>query len=545
MMQKSPLVTDQPTAEEEYDHPIKILLVDDKQENLFSLEQLLADDDYEATFIKCTSGNEALNIAIKEKIALILLDVQMPEMDGYEVAKFLKQNKKTSAIPLIFVTALDHEINYILEGYKKGAIDYLLKPLNPAITRAKVRAFIHTYLQQQELERKNFMLENLAMLVNNSVDLMCILDTETLNIKSINPSWEKTLGFNEEDLLERPITELRGALEAFAPLYAPQSNIILFENCLPSASGSKIWFSWSFVEKNDLWYGNGKDITKNKRIEEKLASANEMLEKKVLERTADLLNVNEQLKEQIKKRAGAEETLKHYNERLLKTNQELDSFVYVASHDLKAPIANIESLFNILNKKLKDKIDAGEEKLFAMVGHSLEKFNTILRDLSRITSIQKDLEDDYTHISLKDTLNDVTEDMKDFINESGVQLTTDLKIENVFYAKKHIRSILYNLISNAIKYRSTERQPKIEIKSREEEAFIVLTVRDNGLGLNANQKNKMFSMFKRFHNHVEGSGIGLYMLKKIVSNNGGSIELESEEGVGSEFKVFLKKVAQQ
>lgn len=545
MMQKSPLVTDQPTAEEEYDHPIKILLVDDKQENLFSLEQLLADDDYEATFIKCTSGNEALNIAIKEKIALILLDVQMPEMDGYEVAKFLKQNKKTSAIPLIFVTALDHEINYILEGYKKGAIDYLLKPLNPAITRAKVRAFIHTYLQQQELERKNFMLENLAMLVNNSVDLMCILDTETLNIKSINPSWEKTLGFNEEDLLEKPITELRGALEAFAPLYAPQSNIILFENCLPSASGSKIWFSWSFVEKNDLWYGNGKDITKNKRIEEKLASANEMLEKKVLERTADLLNVNEQLKEQIKKRAGAEETLKHYNERLLKTNQELDSFVYVASHDLKAPIANIESLFNILNKKLKDKIDAGEEKLFAMVGHSLEKFNTILRDLSRITSIQKDLEDDYTHISLKDTLNDVTEDMKDFINESGVQLTTDLKIENVFYAKKHIRSILYNLISNAIKYRSTERQPKIEIKSHEEEAFIVLTVRDNGLGLNANQKNKMFSMFKRFHNHVEGSGIGLYMLKKIVSNNGGSIELESEEGVGSEFKVFLKKVAHQ
>src|SRR5690606_21635166 len=354
--------------------------------------------------------------------------------------------------------------------------DYLLKPLNPAITRAKVRAFIHAYHQQQELNNKNFMLENLAMLVNNSVDLMCILDTKSLHIESVNPAWEKILGFNKDALLKKPIRDLPGALEGFAPLYAPQEDVVLFENHLPSASGSKIWFSWSFVRKNGLWYGNGKDITKNKMIEEKLAQANEALEKKVLERTADLLSVNEQLKDEIKRRSGAEEALKHYNERLLKTNEELDSFVYVASHDLKAPIANIESLFNILNKKLKDKIDAGEEKLFAMVGHSLEKFNTILRDLSRITSIQKDLEDDYTHISLKNTLNDVTEDMKDFINESGVQLTTDLKIENVFYAKKHIRSILYNLISNAIKYRSTERQPKIEIKSCEEEAFIVLTV---------------------------------------------------------------------
>src|SRR5690606_5190728 len=128
-------------------------------------------------------------------------------------------------------------------------------------------------------------------------------------------------------------------------------------------------------------------------IEEKLAQANEALEKKVLERTADLLSVNEQLKDEIKRRSGAEEALKHYNERLLKTNEELDSFVYVASHDLKAPIANIESLFNILNKKLKDKIAADEEKLFSMVGHSLNKFKTILKDLGMVISIQEDLED--------------------------------------------------------------------------------------------------------------------------------------------------------
>ena len=539
-MHKSPLVTDIPLAVQN-DHPINILLVDDKQENLFSLEQLL-DDEYQANFIKCTSGNEALNIALKEKIALILLDVQMPGMDGYEVAKFLKQNKKTSAIPLIFVTALDHDINYILEGYKKGAVDYLLKPLNPAITRAKVRAFIHTYHQQQELERKNFMLENLAMLVNNSIDLMCILDSKSLHIESVNPAWENTLGFDKDVLLGKPIKSLPGALEGFAALYAPQEDVVLFENHLPSADGSKIWFSWSFVQKNGLWYGNGKNITKNKMIEEKLAQANEALEKKVLERTADLLSVNEQLKDEITKRSGAEKALKHYNERLLKTNEELDSFVYVASHDLKAPIANIESLFNILNKKLKDKINDDEEKLFSMVGHSLNKFNTILKDLGRIISIQEDLEADYTDVSINEILNDTLEDIKGLIEKNNAQIKTNLSIEHVTYAAKHVRSILYNLISNAIKYRCPKRDPIVEVNSWEEKDYVILSVKDNGMGLTDTQKSRMFSMFRRFHTHVEGSGVGLYMLKKIVTNNGGRIELESEETVGSEFKVYLKKV---
>ncbi len=541
-MHKSPLVTEISSTVQS-DHPINILLVDDKRENLYSLEQLLEDDEYEANFIKCTSGNEALNIALKEKIALILLDVQMPEMDGYEVAKFLKQNKKTSAIPLIFVTALDYEMNYILEGYKKGAVDYLLKPLNPAITRAKVRAFIHTYHQQQELERKNFMLENLAMLVNNSVDLMCILDARSLHIESTNPAWEKILGLNADALLGKPITNLPGALEGFASLYAPKEDVVLFENYLPSTNNTKIWFSWSFVRKNDLWYGNGKDITKNKMIEEKLAQANEALEKKVLERTADLLSVNEQLKDEIKRRSGAEEALKHYNERLLKTNEELDSFVYVASHDLKAPIANIESLFNILNKKLKDKINDDDEKLFSMVGHSLNKFNTILKDLGRIISIQDDLEADYTNVSIKEILDDTVEDIKDLIEKNNAQIEIDLSVEHVTYAAKHVRSILYNLISNAIKYRCPKRDPIVEVKSWEEKNYVVLSVKDNGMGLTDNQKNRMFSMFRRFHTHVDGSGIGLYMLKKIISNNGGKIELESTESVGSEFKVYLKKVA--
>ncbi|CAN5374640.1 hypothetical protein BH23BAC1_BH23BAC1_12540 [soil metagenome] len=267
--------------------PVKVLLVDDKKETLYSLEKLLEDDEYKIQFIKCTSGNDALGIALREDLALILLDVQMPEMDGYEVARYLKQNKKTSSTPLIFVTALDHEVNYILEGYKKGAVDYLFKPLNPAITRAKVRAFIQSHLQQKELEQKNIALQNLAMLVNNSIDLMCILDGKDLAVNQLNPAWEKLLGLENDQVLGHSINELSGAENGFSILEESKDQVVIFENKLSSVSGEIFCFNWSFVKKNYFWYGNGKNITKSKIIEQQLEKAKEELENKVNERTAD------------------------------------------------------------------------------------------------------------------------------------------------------------------------------------------------------------------------------------------------------------------
>lgn len=130
-----------------------ILLVDDREENLFSLECMLANDD--RTFFKANSGNEALKIAVKENISLILLDVQMPGMDGFETSEFLKQNTKTRKIPIIFVTAINKDAKYVIKGLTDGAIDYLFKPLDVEITRAKVETLLKLYDQQKELEKMN------------------------------------------------------------------------------------------------------------------------------------------------------------------------------------------------------------------------------------------------------------------------------------------------------------------------------------------------------------------------------------------------------
>jgi two-component system sensor histidine kinase/response regulator len=132
------------------DTVLNILLVDDKNENLISLESIL--DDPKRNLIKAHSGNEALKIAFEEDIAVILLDVQMPEMDGFEVARILKENPKTKDIAVIFVTAISKEEKYTLQGYEEGAVDYLHKPLDINIVKAKVAVFEKLYRSKKELK---------------------------------------------------------------------------------------------------------------------------------------------------------------------------------------------------------------------------------------------------------------------------------------------------------------------------------------------------------------------------------------------------------
>ena len=135
-----------------------ILLVDDREENLISLENILEEDNRE--FLKASSGNEALKIALKnDRIGLIMLDVQMPGMDGFEVAELLKSNVRTKDISIIFVTAINKEEQYVMKGFNHGAVDYLQKPLDINLTKAKVNVFEQLYFYQNDLkstiEQKN------------------------------------------------------------------------------------------------------------------------------------------------------------------------------------------------------------------------------------------------------------------------------------------------------------------------------------------------------------------------------------------------------
>ena len=142
--------------------PIPVLIVDDRPENLLTLEELLSDQGYE--LVRASSGNEALRQTLKQDFALVLLDVQMPNMDGFETAELMRTNPKTRHIPIIFVTAGMKDLTFLFKGYDAGAVDYLAKPIEPLFLQSKVRIFAELYNQRREIERHKNHLEELVEL---------------------------------------------------------------------------------------------------------------------------------------------------------------------------------------------------------------------------------------------------------------------------------------------------------------------------------------------------------------------------------------------
>jgi PAS domain S-box-containing protein len=234
------------------------------------------------------------------------------------------------------------------------------------------------------------------------------------------------------------------------------------------------------------------------------------------------------------------EKLNLKNEELLRINNDLDSFVYTASHDLKSPIANLEGLATVLQESLGGKLNQEDLKVLHLLGLSVNKLKKTIADLTDITRVQKQLTERHEHLLFEEILEDVKADIESLVASSGGRVITEFKMPEIVYARKNLRSILYNLLSNAIKYRSPDRPLLVRVRTKQVGTEIVFSVQDNGLGIKSQHLHKLFSMFTRLHNHVEGTGIGLYMIKRIIENNGGSIHVDSEIGKGTRFTVRFK-----
>lgn len=276
----------------------------------------------------------------------------------------------------------------------------------------------------------------------------------------------------------------------------------------------------------------------------KVLEENASLLTHIKKQNADLAATNSELaasNEEV--RAGLEE-LDAANKKLISINADLDTFIYTASHDLKSPIANIEGLLTLLISKLKRNgwEDESTVRIIGMIKTSIERFKHTLSDLTEISKIGKEEESYEDKINLLELVEDLKSDLHFAIVESKAELKVELEKGTVLcFSKKNFKSILYNLLSNSIKYRHLGRPPLIAISGKTEADYFVLQVADNGLGMDTTDKNKIFGLFKRLHQHVEGTGIGLYIVKKIIENNGGKIEVESKVGVGTIFKLYFPK----
>ncbi|SFV00481.1 PAS domain S-box-containing protein [Pontibacter akesuensis] len=231
------------------------------------------------------------------------------------------------------------------------------------------------------------------------------------------------------------------------------------------------------------------------------------------------------------------------NEQLTRTNIDLDNFIYTASHDLKAPIFNIEGLVRVLLNSLPAEALAGEglESVPAMIEESIQRFKSTIEHLTEVTKLQKENNQGTELVDLEEVIGNIKLDLKPQLEAANATLHVDVAdCPNIRFSKKNLRSVVYNLISNAIKYHAPDRALQIEISCRQETNYAVLAVKDNGLGIDLTNSRKLFTMFGRLHDHVEGSGVGLYMVKRIIENADGKINVESKLGEGSTFTVSLK-----
>ncbi|SNC76017.1 PAS domain S-box-containing protein [Hymenobacter gelipurpurascens] len=233
--------------------------------------------------------------------------------------------------------------------------------------------------------------------------------------------------------------------------------------------------------------------------------------------------------------------LEERNAELTRTNQDLDNFVYTASHDLMQPINNMEGIFQELTRTAFFR-DPDAVKLIAMFEKALHQIYGTIHDLAQLVQVQKQRHElPLEPVELQTLAQEVLTSIGDTLDSTRAIVTLDFAaVPVVPFVRPNLQSVLYNLISNALKYAAPHRRPQVAVSTALENGRPVLLVQDNGLGIDlARYGSEMFQMFRRFHDHVPGSGMGLYLVNRIVQSHGGHISVESHVGQGTTFRVYL------
>jgi signal transduction histidine kinase len=231
--------------------------------------------------------------------------------------------------------------------------------------------------------------------------------------------------------------------------------------------------------------------------------------------------------------------LKETNHALIEQNSRLQQFAYIISHNLRAPLARLVGLAGIFNHAYnKDE----EAEIIKMMVSSAENIDEVIRDLAYILEIQKQNTQVLMEIDLNDTIDKVVNMLGQEVTVTRTSIMKNVPSGTRLRAlPQYLESIFYNLISNAIKYRDTKRRAEVIIRAVPDDNYTVIEVSDNGLGIDLEKYNdKLFLIYKRFHSHVEGRGLGLYLVKTQVAALGGRIAVKSKVGDGTTFTLYFK-----
>jgi PAS domain S-box-containing protein len=548
-----------PTQEGElHPGPVEILLVDDRPENLLALEAIL--EPLNQTLIRAHSGDEALRKLLLHDFAVILLDVQMPGINGFETARLIKSRERTKYIPIIFLTAISKDEAYVFEGYSVGAVDYLAKPFQPDILRSKVSVFVDLYLKQRLLSEQQVLLRasevrelelkhkleiteseaRFSEIVGSAMDAIIVFDTDGV-ISLFNAAAERMFGLpaNEavghdvrmlmpeplrQDSLDR-ICEVSSTAQSGHET-APAEHILSLGGLRASGDQFPIEATASCLDVRGkrTYTLIMRDISERKRAEAELKAQAESLEKAMM----DLKALNDELAD---RQAELERAMAARSR-----------FYASMSHELRTPINAVlgystlllENIYGPLNEKQAE----GITRTHKAAKHLLELVNDVL-DLSKIEAGKIDLR--LQPVNFPALIEDLFDTVRPLADQYGSELTLehDGEAVKVISDPRRLRQILLNLLSNAIKF---GKGKPIHVGShRRDDGGIVIEVTDQGDGIAPTDQEKIFDEFVQLGKTqlTEGTGLGLPISRRLAEMLQGDLEVASEVGKGSTFRLSL------
>ncbi len=237
------------------------------------------------------------------------------------------------------------------------------------------------------------------------------------------------------------------------------------------------------------------------------------------------------------------EDLKKQNQALVELNGLLDNLVYSASHDLKTPVVNFKGLISML-RDVKDQPNSEEmvNGILDKLDISSDRFLSTISDLLDVSQVADDAEESKEEIDIRQVVTEVVNEMAYVIESTQAQVDIDTAgASKIFIQEGNLRSVLHNLIGNAIKYAQPGITPKVMVRSHISEGRLAISVTDNGVGIDLEKyKGKLFKMFSRLNNsNADGNGIGLFLVKRTVEKLGGEVAVESRPGAGSTFQILF------
>lgn len=514
-----------------------ILVVDDNQDNIFSLKALLDIHKYQVD--TASSGEEALKKILKNDYALIILDVQMPEMDGFEVAEAISGYSKSKDIPIIFLSAVNTHKKFITKGYSSGGIDYVVKPFDPDILLLKIKTFYRLSEQTRQLnEMDKFLRAEIEFrkkaeqkLQEHVEELKSILESipqitftigEDGQIEFVNKIWYQYSNHKNTFPETEGLPVAQYLMQALASRQQMIQEVKIKKLALDEFRFHVLYLTPIIQHTHVLrWVGIFTDIH-----EQKMSA--QILEKKVDERTAALRKMNQQLEE---------------------SNHELGQFAFIASHDLQEPLRKIQTFSHLLLDKYihdKAKVTSYLHKIFS----SAERLRKLITDLLSYASIKSSdlFQCTDMNVLVQEALMDL--ELKIKARNAVVQVGELPELEVI---PSQMSQVFFNLVGNAIKFSRDDAPCVIKIDAeriveRSIEAgpsacgdFCRIIVKDNGIGFNEEFAGRIFEIFQRLNGNgsYEGTGIGLAIAKKVIERHNGIIAARSEENKGSSFIIVL------